>query len=187
MPTPTIRIDLDGEGLTLFGEALAALGNETKARTALRRAVNKASAKAYTQVKRSLARQAGVPQTKVVRYGQLQRIPASGRTFASRIVSSGGYVPLKHFRARPGRRGVSAAPWGTRRLFGSTFIVSSLGGQVFKRLPGSRGKIEKLWGPAIPRELIQGETARAFEETAAAVLQPELARQIRGLSTGAWS
>jgi len=183
---PSIRVDVDGDGLTLFGAALAALGDEAKARKAASRALNKTSARAYTQVKRSLAKQAGVPQAKVIKYGRLERIPASGTSLSTRIVSSGGYMPLKHFGARPIRRGVSASPWGKRRLFASTFMVNTLGGQVFKRLPGQRNRIKKLWGPAIPRELIQGETAAAFERVVPEVLIPELNRQIEGLTSGAF-
>ncbi|MBB4287679.1 hypothetical protein [Roseospira goensis] len=182
----TIRVDLDGDGLTVFGHALAALGDEAKARTALRRTVNKTTAMAYTRVKRALAKQVGAPQAKIIKYGDVRRIPAQGASLSSRIVASGGYMPLKHFGARRTRRGISAAPWGKRRVFRSTFFVQKLGGQVFKRLPGQRDAIDKLWGPAIPRELIQGETAAAFELAAQMVFPKELNRQIEGLASGAF-
>ncbi len=184
--TPSVSMRRDGEGLTHFGRALAALGDETKARTAMRRAINKTSARAYTQVKRAVAKQVGAPQATVIKYGELQRIPAMGSSLSSRIVSAGGYLPLKHFGARRTKRGVSAAPWGKRRVFRSTFFVTKLGGQVFKRLPGQRDGIEKLWGPAIPRELVQGESAAAFEWATATVFPQELNRQIAGLGSGAF-
>lgn len=182
-----IHARLDGEGLTHFGRALAELGDEGKALIAMRRAVNKTSARAYTQVKRALAKQTGAPQAKIIKYGDVHRIPALGRDLSSRIVASGGYMPLKHFGARRTKRGVSAAPWGKRRVFRSTFFVQKLGGQVFKRvLPGDRDKIDKLWGPAIPRELILGESAKAFDLATKTVFVPELNRQIEGLGSGAF-
>ncbi len=181
----TIRMDLDGPGLTHFGRALAALGDEAKARMALSRAINKASARAYTQVKRSLAKQVGAPQARVLRAGAVRRIPASASRLESCITSRGGYTGLKDFRARQVRRGVSAAPWGARRLFRSTFIVPRLGGQVFKR--AANRKLKGVYGPAVPKELVQNETAEAFRTTVETVLPAELDRQIRGLSTGAFS
>ena len=57
---------------------------------------------------------------------------------------SGAHIPLAEFHARQTRRGVSAAPWGQRRVFPHTFIVEQLGGPVFKREGNARLPIRKL-------------------------------------------
>lgn len=181
----SVEIEITGDGIMRLADAARALGDQRKAYTAFRRGLNKAGQMAYTQVKREVAKQVGASQAKVIRYGGLKRIPASGQLLETRIISRGGHIPLNDFKARQTRRGVSAAPWGQRRVFGGTFIVPSIGGNVFKRIGRGRLPIEKLWGPAVPKELVKDRSREAFESTVRRVLPPEIARQVRLLSRGA--
>ena len=123
-------------------------------RPALARAINHTGDKARTQVVRALVKQTGAKSYAVRR--AMHTKPASIGTLIFLIVSSGGYMSLKEFGARQTDKGVSAAPWDKRRVFPHTFIVASLGGHVFERKGSSRLPIRKLWGPSIPKEMVQG-------------------------------
>lgn len=181
----SIDIEITGDGIMRLADATAALGDRRNAYTAFRRGLNKAGQMAYTQVKREVAKQIGASQAKVVRYGGLKRIPATGQLLETRIIARGGHIPLNDFKARQTRSGVSAAPWARRVVFGGTFIVGSIGGNVFKRIGPSRLPIEKLWGPSVPKEVVKDRSREAFESTARRVLAPEINRQVRLLAGGA--
>src|SRR4029077_6422645 len=72
---------------------------------------------------------------------------------------SGAHTPLAEFHARQTRRGVSAAPWGQRRVFPHTFVVEKFGGQGFTALAPSEMLEPACWSRS--REL---STTRAFEQ-----------------------
>lgn len=42
-------------------------------------------------------------------------------------------------------------------------IVASLGGHVFERTTSARFPIRKLWGPAVPAEMVKDQSKAAFE------------------------
>ena len=134
-----------------------------KARAAMLHAVNDTGDRARTQVVRSLAKQMGLPYG-TVREGLTTR-PAQPSALRYQIVSRGGYMSLRSFDPQERRRGISARPWGKRRVFRGTFIVRSLGGQVFRRTTRARFPIEKLWGPAMPTEMVRNATPKAFEDS----------------------
>jgi hypothetical protein len=56
--------------------------------------------------------------------------------------------------------------------------VGSLAGNAFVREGKARLPIKKMFGPAIPKEMVQHETKRAFEETQPDVLAEAL-RQLQ--------
>ena len=153
---------ITGRGLPDMINITTMLG-EGKARTVYRRAINHTGNKGFTKVKRSLARQVGLPQAQIIKRGSLQKFTA-GTVLEYVISSRGSAIPLKDFKARQFRYGVTASPWGTRRKFKSAFIVASIGGNVFKRSGAARLPIAKMWGPSIPRELVKDETADAFRD-----------------------
>jgi hypothetical protein len=148
---------------------------------ALRRAINHTGDKARTQVQRALVKQTGL------KYGRireaLKTYPA-GAGLTYRIVARDGYVSLKEFAARQTAKGVSAAPWGRRRVFPHTFIVPSLGGHVFERTSSTRLPIRKLWGPAIPNEMVKDQTKTAFESVVAAELPARVDVEIGAILSG---
>jgi hypothetical protein len=177
---PGFEVKIDARGFDRMQRRLAQTGIEIK--PALARAINHTGDKATTQVRRTLARQVGL------KYG---RIKEATRTFKAavgrlvyRITSRGGYTSLKEFGARTTLRGVSAAPWGKRRVFPHTFIVASLGGHVFERTTSKRFPIRKLWGPAIPAEMVKDQTKAAFESTVANELPTRLDHEIGAILEG---
>jgi hypothetical protein len=149
---------------------------------ALGRAINHTGDKARTQLSRALVKQTGL------KYG---RVRAAVRTLRAgrlglvyRIIAKDGWISLKEFGARQTGRGVSAAPWGKRRVFPHTFIAPGLGGHVFERKSKGRTPIRKLWGPAIPAELVKDQSKIAFETTVNAELPARLEREIASLLDG---
>jgi hypothetical protein len=151
-------------------------------RPALARAINHTGAKARTQVLRALVKQTGAKYAAVRK--TIHSKPASVGTLIYRIVSSGAYMSLKEFGARQTSKGVSAAPWNKRRVFPHTFIVSSLGGHVFERKGASRLPIRKLWGPAIPKEMLKDLSKAAFETTVATELPGRVAHEVDAILGG---
>lgn len=176
-----------GDGLPKMEEAIKRLGSESKAKAAYRMALNDTNKAIHTRVKRVLSEQMGASQRDIVKHGGIKMIRAINSRLEASIVAKGGYMPLSDFKSRQVKRGVSAAPWGTRRIFPKTFIVRSLGGNAFKRLGAKRLPIEKLWGPAVPREMVRDQSAKAFEEVSARMLPTEVRRQIERLTLGAVS
>ncbi|WP_162901257.1 hypothetical protein [Breoghania sp. L-A4] len=157
-----------------------------KARHAFRRGINKAGDKTYTATKRTVAKQVGLSQKQTEAKGGLRRVRANYSALEYLIISRGGHISLKEFKARQIAKGVSAAPWGIRRVFASTFGLSAgkLGGHVFKRAGAARFPIAKLFGPAIPREIVKDASRAAFVETVARELPPKIEHEIRRLMKG---
>ncbi len=161
------------------------IGNQ--APNAIRRALNWTGDKARTKVVRALARQTGTKYATVRRALLTRR--ANYGAMAYRIVAFGGFLSLKEFAPRQRRDGVSAAPWGKRVVFKHAFISTAMGGNVFVREMGGTGRVPRLpvrqlWGPALPRELLKGETQKLFETTVSAELQPRVVHEVEALIRG---
>jgi hypothetical protein len=163
---------------------------QTEVPTALARALNHTGAKARTRMIRSLTAQTGLPRKVIVKALQKKTAREGGLAFV--IKSKGGNIRLKYFDARETRKGVTAAPWGKRRLYPGAFIKGGrfpnrvalkLNGQVFER----RGRVRKpidvvLSGVFIPKEMVTGATEAAYNSTAAsefpARIEHELSRML---------
>jgi hypothetical protein len=159
---------------------------ERAAPLAIIRAVKRTGDMTKTRVVRALTAQTGLKRDVIVR--AVKARPA-GMSYS--LMSRGGDVHLKYFKARRTKAGVSAAPWNKRRLFAGTFIArakgggSMYGGQVFKRVGKSRLPIEaQRSGLFIPKEMISGATAAEFLLAVRTILpvrlQHELARILGG-------
>ncbi len=178
--------DMDVSGLAEYAERLSLAGD--KASLVLARAINHTGPKARTQVIRALAKQTSLPQ-KTIR-AAVRQTKASTSTLVYRLDAAGGDVALKFFKPRETRQGVSAFVRGQRQLFDRTFLKGGsfasgrvplkMGGQVFLRI-GRRTDLERQTsGVVIPAEMVDGASAKAFEETVEGALpgriEHELAR-----------
>lgn len=155
-----ITINLADQILSRFGNQLAALG-DGKARLVMARALNHEGDKGRTQVKRALVRQTGIKYNLIDK--AMKTIGANAGRLTYTLEAAGEETNLNLFGAKQGKRGVSAAPWGQRRVFKSSFIVGAYGGKVYKREYKYRFPIKQLYGPNIARELVKGETAETFQ------------------------
>lgn len=180
------------ESLRRFDNALKALGSKQMAQ-AENRAINRTGDMARTQVRQKLARQTGLKRPVIVKAVRISRSNPSILTY--KMTSHGGDIALKYFGARETRKGVSAAPFGKRRVFTTTFMRAgwwpnrvakpSWNGHVFMRAGASKFPIEKQKsGVVIPNEMVKGATADAFNSTVARVLPQRIAHEIARLTNG---
>lgn len=173
----TVEIKADVSAFDHLHKQLSAVGNQ--APHAIRRAINHVGDKVRTQVVRTLAKQAGVKYGDARRAIRVQR--ANYSRFEYRIATSGKHLPLSVFGARQTRKGVSAAPWGKRRVFPHSFMVK---GRVFLRMGKGRMPIRQMWGPALPKEIVKAETAAIFLATVATQLPARVAHELAALMKG---
>lgn len=182
----------DIQGMHRFEKAMAALGS-VEMRAVGNRAVNRTGDMARTQVRRELPKQTGLKRGTIVRAVRVSR--STPQTLTYEMTARGGDVSLKYFDARETRRGVSARPFGLRKVFPGTFMkagwwphrVAKPGwnGQVFKRAGLGKFPIEKQKsGVIIPAEMVKGATAKAFSVTVARVLPKRVAHEIKRLTKG---
>lgn len=144
---------------------------------ALAEAVMKIGPEATSQMKRVLPAQTGL-KFKTINKALMGK--GSGSVFT--ISSKGGDIRLKFFNARETAKGVTAAPWNSRRLYPATFIRSGwwpkrgkpvAGGQVMQRVGASKYPIKGVRsGLFIPEEMVTGNSAVVFYGTVDAKLAP---------------
>jgi len=179
--------DVDVSELNQFGNMLGALGKN--APKVITRALNRTGDMGKTHVVRALAKQTGLPQKTIRKAVKVKR--ASWQDLEYSLTSSGGDVALKFFKKRETPDGV-VAHLGTARgkvLFDRTFFrggafprrvnLSAFGGHVLDRVSEYRFDLKVVKsGVFIPIEMVEGETADAFEAVVADVLPRRLDHEI---------
>lgn len=184
-----IRIRWADDNLKRFGKQIAELN--TRFPVVLPRIVNQVGARAKTQVIRSLTKQTGLPRRTIVKaIGDPSRAHAGRLSYE--MVTRGGNIRLKYLAPSETRPGVTAIPWGKRRLFPGTFMkggrfpnrvdVPKFDGHVYRRLNKSGTKITQARsGMFIPTEMTTGATRVAFEKIAGPLLQQRVEAAIKKL------
>lgn len=171
-----------------FGAALASLG-ERRARLVLARTLNHTGAKTFTAVKRALRAQTSIPAAVIARSMRARKAAGRGGSALEYVITGrGSELSLKLFQPRQDDVGTSAFVWGRRQTYVGAFmgpspgvIAPRLGGHVFHRVSGSRLPIEMTYGPSVPKEMVEGQTAEAFETAAAGIAARaahEIAREL---------
>lgn len=133
---------------------MAARLDPKRAMMALSVAVNTTARQTKNQARKTIARESSIRAGTVERGLSINPYSSPG-TLSATVIGSGRPISLKEFRARQGRKGVSATVWGRRQLYPGSFIVESLGGHVFHRLTDKRFPIEKMWGAGIAQVMAQ--------------------------------
>lgn len=152
-------------------EAMAQRVGREAANKAFYRALNHQGRKALTAVKKKLA------ESTSIKYGDIGKALNTETAYKGRmsfkIEASGRPIPIGSFSGvKQGKKGVIATVWGRKQQFKGTFIVHSLGRQVFKNVRGWNSKagrynqIEKLYGPSIPEEMMKPAVTAAFDKVA---------------------
>ncbi len=160
--------------LARFANGLGALG-EFKARQVMARGLNRAGMPTLTKVRRELARRTSAPMAIIRRQVVASKawagvVGGTGKLeFAIR--ASGRPLPLAVFKPREFKAGVRAKVWGRFQRFDGSFmrggrwparVELSMGGQVFVRTSAKRLPIERLYGPSLPKELIEDQVVAVF-------------------------
>jgi len=193
----TLRLEWRREGeFRRFQRALAALGDK-RAKTAMKHALNRAGDMARTEAGQALAGQTGLGKRYVAKRLKAGTRKATAGRLVYAVRATGGDIPLKYFDPKETRKGVSARPFGERRVFPHTFIKGGLfpnrktlnmGGHVFEPASGI-GKwgrpFEKAEsGVVLPAEMVKGATAKAWERTGQRRLRERIEHEIRRLTGG---
>lgn len=130
---------------------------------AMNSAINRTATQVRTQAVRSLAKQTGFKQ-KAIRVNQFLR-KGSIRDLTASLTTKGRASNLINFGARQTKKGVSAAPWGKRRIFKGTFIGNN-GRTVFRRVGKKRLPIKAMYGPNLGKEADREPTRSVIAKTA---------------------
>lgn len=180
-----LKINLDTSAFASAAARFRAAGKSASG--AVARAINHTGDKARTAMIRSLTAQTGLKRKTIVK--ALKQVGRAGAGSPAYVIRSrGGDISLRYFAARETRPGVTAAPWGKRRLYPGTFIKGgrfpnrvalSLNGQVFRRSGKSKLPIQKVKsGVYIPAEMVKGATLDAFNGTVASSLPVRIAHEL---------
>ena len=108
---------------------------------------------------------------------ETRTIRSSFANLSYTIEARGDYLGLSHFSPRQFGYGVRAKPWGRWQRFEGAFLVGSLANNAFVREGRARLPIKKMFGPAIPKEMVRDATRDAFEAAQPEVLA-EATRQV---------
>ena len=171
----TISISVDVSKLASLGNRLHNV--QTEMPKALAEAVSKVGPIAASQMKRVLPGQTGL------NFGTINRALKGNSSGAVYVIRSrGGDIRLKFFNPRETAKGVTAAPWNSRRLYPGTFIRAGWwpmrkqpvrGGHVFERVGRAKYPIKAIRsGLLIPEEMLKGNSAAVFYGTVEAQLMP---------------
>jgi hypothetical protein len=188
----TVELQFQGDEHLRFADAVEKLGSERAALTAYRRGINRIGDKARNGVRRTLAKQVGLTQGALKTHGRYGSSRATVRGLAYEITARGEHLPLRLFGARQFAYGVRAKPWGRSQRFPGVFIFAghprsgqpvSAAGDVFHRRTAASRPIESMFGPAVPVEMVKGDSAATFEK-AAAELPKRIAHEVRVLTDG---
>lgn len=176
-----VTITIDPKDIARLANLMAAAGEE--APKAVNRALLHSGKKAMTQMRRAMVKQTDLPYGVMVR--ALKVVPGNPLT----IYSKGGNIRLKFFSPREKQGGVThkspkrESPVAGAFMTGGRFprrVPLQMGTRnVFKR----RGKVRlpidvqrsNVW---IPKEMITGESAKAFFENVQTYLPDRLAHEL---------
>lgn len=179
-----IDLNFDLSDTAKIGNALKAAGS--KMDLVRVRAVNHTGAKARTAMIRALVPQTGMKR-KTMAKALRQKRAFNGGDYV--INAKGGNVRLMFFKPRETRKGVTAAPWNKRRLYGSTFMKGgrfpkrvglNIGGAVIQRAGKARYPLAAAprSGLYIPTEMVQGNSEAAFYAVVQRDLPGRLAHEL---------
>lgn len=162
-----MKLELNAEALIKLAEGLEESEPSKPEGDAARLALNRTLDWTYTRTVRQVSAITGMQQRRVRKV--LRKVPSPAGQFSASIVGRDTFTSLKDFKARQLKAGVKAAPWKKSRLFSGTFIGP--GGHVYKRTGDGHG-IKKLYGPAIPNEMIRGDNMKPVLDEALGVQYP---------------
>lgn len=151
--------------------------------TAMARALNTTAITVRKETIAQVAKAMGLKQKDVRDKSTIRR--ADRQRLEAVIRFEGEALNMIRFRARQTKRGVSAAPWGQRRLFRSAFIATMpSGGTVVmvrhKESPKYQGRlpIRPVLGPGIAKTANDPELVKERERRIREILPDRLRREL---------
>jgi DNA-binding transcriptional regulator of glucitol operon len=197
----TFEVKVDVREVVNAATQITALGKRT--RKAIVSALSRAGDMGFTQVRRSLAEQTGIKQADLVHGSSgIRKQLATLGSLEYDVVAKSSCTPLSYFNPTQTGAGVSASPWGQRRVFQGAFMATVKSGHVgvwaheagpaqyARRVHAyySQVNIRQLWGPSITKEMIKEPTPTAFKKAVTDNFTPrlthELERMIAAINPG---
>ncbi len=149
--------------------------------------LNRAGSSGREATRLALGKRTGLPARTIRRF--LMPVRATTTRLEYRLKGKGGDISLKYFKAKETRAGVKAYPFGQKAIFSGTFIkggkfpsrvVLNMNGHVFARSGSGRLPIKKQKsGVVLPREMVKGESAKAWQTTVAKVLPMRVIHEVK--------
>lgn len=185
----TITAHWADKHLSLFGSRLDQMNSRFP--KVLPRIVNQVGNRAKTQVIRALTKQTGLQRKVIVKAIGDPGVARPGK-LSYDMVTRGGNIRLKYLSPKETRKGVSAKPFGQRKVFAGSFmkggkfpnrqVVPKFNGHVFQRIDKAGKRLTYTRSDVrIPWEMTTGSTKAAFERTAAPLLQQRVDSAIKKL------
>lgn len=147
------------------------------------RALNRTASSVRTVTVRGVAKAMGTRQKNVRSRVKVLKATTGGEP-AARISYKGKGLNMVEFRARQTKRGVSAAPWGSRKLFRHAFITEINGARIVmvRRKYGERmvGRlpIRAILGPGVAKTAMEPDVESAREAAIRERFPKELEHQL---------
>ena len=136
-------------------------------------ALNRAGDASATVLGRELAQASGLPVGKV--RDEMEIGHATPGNLEYLITVSGRHMTLKEFAPRQLKAGISARPWGMRRVFPYSFLINDI---PFIREGADRLPIRPLYGPSLGREVTRGNVLAAARQRFRDVMPVRLAHEV---------
>ncbi|WP_068086766.1 hypothetical protein [Polycladidibacter stylochi] len=195
-----IKLSIDDNKLTEFWKVAERLGSKKEAEKAYRAAINRTGTKVRRAVIKTLPKQTGLKKkiiTKALGKPKKARAAFKGNSaqLEYTLTTKGGYISLKHFKAREYKwGGVGAKPRGGLEKHPKAWIkggrfpnrkeIVKFKGTVFE----ARTEGKRKWGNSdfrkarsdvrIPEEMTTDDTAKTYENESKH-LQPEVEKEVR--------
>lgn len=143
------------------------------------RSLNRTARKVRTIARRSTAKRMGLAQKAIKSRMDIDKARPNRLTVL--VTGRGKPFNLIRFGARQIKRGVSAKPWGKRRVFRGAFIATMPNGKriVVARRGEARLPLKALFGPGLARTMADEEVVRAMETTGSETLEKEMRNNLR--------
>lgn len=150
--------------------------------TAHARALNRSIMMIRTRTVRAVARQMGIKQKDVRDRVRITKASPAKQNATAEF--RGAAFNIVRFKARQTKRGVSAAPWGQRRMYRGAFVATINGVRVvmIRRRRGTRRAprlpIRPVLGPGIAKTAAEEQVAAQREDVMRTVYPAELRRNL---------
>lgn len=156
-------------------------------RQAIREGLNEGGDKVRTDVRKALQQQTGAKTYRAIT-SRTRSIKAGG-ALQYVIIGSGKGLPIKEFRTQIRRGtggGVVSEPWNVSRQFQRSFALKGQGADGYRaRTTSKRFPVRKLFGPSIPKEMMQGAIPSVFVLSVGAQVLPAIEKRlVRALRIG---
>lgn len=191
MATP-VKVVLDASELMDLGRAFR--GTRAATAQATFRTINYGGRAGFAVVKPAVIKATGIKASRINASKGLRTKTANMRDPTFDVIARSPWTPLSYFSPTKTPEGVQASPWGVRRTFARTFMVTFSSGftGVFRRDTTAGRKtytsrsgrvyqaqpIIQLWGPSLAVEMERNQIPESFRKRATEAMAQRLPHEL---------